>query len=519
MQLKLGPQRLSWLPPRFSRLLPTLVASIVFVLLVTTARLRNGSFSSVFRSPPPPKIEPPKPIRPPLVRLPLSSGQCTSDIEYLRQRNLDLSNSITYSRRCVKQLATDKFNRDDVVNISKPLITHKTAINLTDCTVPDPIPCDDLPLQVPFPYPAQQYKHLIFGIASTYDRINDSLPAFAHWLKNTNALLVGVVVDAEEEKEGQWHPNPNVDLPALERLYNKSGVTASFIAPALKVNPRNREPEKRTEHHHFMLIRDLLARSTNETRWLGILDDDTFFPSLYPLDQELRRHDHARPLWLGALSEAFSSVQSWGYMAYGGAGAFVSLPLAREMNPVLEECIADATVDTGDGIMRDCVYTRTHTKLTLVPGLYQHDTHGDMSGFYESGVRPLSVHHWKTWYHEPMPEIAAVTDLCGDCFLARWRFGNDTLFTNGYSIATYAPGVLERTDLSSMEGTWVRPGRDFDFSLAPLREPLARDKKKSYHLKDSGMTETGTFRQLYVYRGDEEKEENDEVVELIWDLQ
>jgi hypothetical protein len=510
MQIKLIPQR-------FSRVLPFLVAILVFIFLVTAARLRNGSFSIFHKKPPKVDEGPPKPVRPPLSRLPLAPGQCKSDIDYLRGRDLDLSNTIVYSRRCVKQLASDKFNRDDVANISRPLITHKTSINLTDCTVPEPIPCDDLPLQVPFPYPSQDYKHLLFGIASTYDRVNESLPAFAHWLKDTNAMLVAVIVDTEEEKDGVWYSNPNVNLTALQREYEAAGVTVSFVAPTLKVNPKNQEPEKRTEHHHFMLIRDLLARATPQTRWLGVLDDDTFFPSLLPLDEELRRYDHTKSLWLGALSESFGSVKNWGIMAYGGAGSFVTVPLAKEMEPHLEQCIADASQDTGDGIMRDCVYTRTHTKLSIVPGLWQHDTHGDMSGFYESGIRPLSVHHWKSWYHEPIPKIAAVTDLCGDCFLARWRFGDDTLFVNGYSVTTYARGVLDNIDLDRMEGTWHRPGRDYDFSLAPLRQRLQKDKKKSYHLKDASFTETGAFSQLYVYRGDEAKEEPDEVIELLWE--
>lgn len=506
------------IPPRFRRILPFLVVALVFVFLVTAARLRNGSFGGIFHKAPPKVEEPAEPMRPDMIRVPVA--QCSSDIDYLRQKNLDLSNNIVYSRRCVKPLYTDKFDRDHVTNIAKPLVTHTTSINLTDCTVPEPIPCDDLPLSIPFPYPSEDYKHLIFGIASTYDRVNDSLPAFAHWLKNTNALLVAVIVDAEiyTEKTDTWSPNPRANLTALQAAYEAAGVTSTFIPPTLKTNPRTNTAERRTEHHHFLLVRDCLARSTPQTKWIGILDDDTFFPSLFPLSQTLAQYNHSKSHWLGALSDSWGSVRNWGIMAYGGAGAFVSVPLAKELDPVLEECIRDAQHDTGDGIMRDCVYQRTHTRLTIVEGLYQHDLSGDMSGFYESGVSPLSLHHWKSWYKENLPMQASITDLCGECYLARWKFGEDTLFVNGYSISTYPLG-MGLIDLEKMEGTWFQaenPG--FAFAMGPMRPRLNREWKKSYHLKDAGVVEeTGQFRQLYVYRGDEEKEESDEVIELLWE--
>lgn len=517
MQMKL-------LPPRCARPLPFLAAAIFFIILLTVSRLHNGSFLPASLHLPgaqkpatdKPEVKIEKPQRPPPNRPLITPGQCTAEIDFLRQFKMGLSDSILYSRRCVKRMPSNNFDRSAVTNISQPLITHTTTVNLSDCSVPSPVPCDDLPLQVPFPYPAQDYKHLVFGIASTWDRTRDSLPAFAHWLAGTGALLLGIVVDYDTMKDGRLL---HYDLSKLEKEYADAGVNATFIGPTLKKHPKTGEPDGRTEHHHFMLIRDLLERSGPDTRWMGVLDDDTFFPSLYNMDQELKRYDHTKSLWLGALSDNFNSVKNWGYMAYGGAGAFLSLPLARELEPHLEECIVDTTVDTGDGILRDCVYAHSHTKLTLVPHMYQHDMHGDMSGFYESGVLPLSVHHWKSWYHEPVPEMAAVTSLCGDCFLARWRFADDALLANGYSVTTYAPGLLDRLDLDRMESTWEFPGHEFDFSFAPRRDALNSTLKKSYHLKDVVTTPKGEFRQIYVYKGDWEKGELDEVIELAWEAE
>jgi hypothetical protein len=503
------------LPPRLARPLPLLAVAIFLLLLVTVTRLHNGSFLPASILPASNKAADKtgnkQHQRPPLNRAPVAPGQCAPELDFLRRTELDLSDEILYSRRCVKPHPVRDFDRSRVTNVSQALMTSTTAVNLTDCTIPSPISCDELPLNVPFRYPSQDYKHLVFGIASNYDRTRDSLPAFAHWLAETGALLLGIVVDAGKKKNGV-----QLDLAALEREYAAAGVNATFIAPTLKKHPKTGEPDSRTEHHHFMLIRDLLKHSGPHTQWIGVLDDDTFFPSIYNLDQELQRHDHNQSLWLGALSDNFNSLKNWGYMAYGGAGSFLSLPLARELEPHLEDCIVETTVDTGDGILRDCVYTHTHTKLTLVPHMYQHDMHGDMSGFYESGVRPLSVHHWKSWYHEPVPEMAAVSAVCGDCFLARWRFADDTVLANGYSVVKYATGVLDGVDLGRMESTWEWPGHEYDFSFAPRRDKLEATQKKSYHLKDVVVSDKGVFRQIYVHKGDWEKGERDEVVELVW---
>jgi hypothetical protein len=513
------PMQLKLLPPRFARPLPLIAAALFFVLLITVTRLHNGTFLPASILPGSPKagdrteVKTGTTQRPAPDRAPVAANQCAPELDFLRRTELDLSDNILYSRRCVKPRFVKDFDRNTVTNVTQNLIARSTPVNLTDCTTPAPIPCAELPLDVPFPYPAQEYKHMVFGIASSYDRTRESLPAFAHWLSNTGALLLGIVVNAEEEKDGKIISN---DLSALEQEYAAAGVNATFIAPTLKKHPKTGEANLRTEHHHFMLIRDLLERSGPETKWIGVLDDDTFFPSIYNLDQELQRHDHTQSVWLGALSDNFNSLRNWGYMAYGGAGAFLSVPLARELEPLLEKCIVEATVDTGDGILRDCVYFNTPTKLTLVPHLYQHDMHGDMSGFYESGIRPLSVHHWKSWYHEPMPEIAAVTAVCGDCFLARWRFADDFVLANGYSVARYAPGVLATVDFNRMENTWDWPGHEYDFVFSPRRDRLDSTQKSDFHLRDAVVSDKGELRQIYVNKGDWEKDELDQVIELVW---
>ena len=481
----------------------------------------------------------------------LEPGLCPPEIEFLRRPELGLSNDIVYTRRCIKPaVQREGFDRDAIANVPDPLISSKTQVNLTSCEAErSDIPCEPLTLQVPAPYPKAQgqYSHLLFGVASTYERMQDSLPAFAHWMAGTGARLVGTVADAL--------PGRDFNLTALEEEYARAGVQATFLPPKMTKRISNNADDDRpvpVEHHHFLLIRELIrivneddddsgskdpsedgigmltrrTPTTSKTKWLGILDDDTFFPSLYPLDEELKRHDHTKPQWLGALSENFEHVKLFGFMAFGGAGAFMSVPLARTLEPHAERCIRETLLNTGDGILRDCVYSHSRAKLTLVPDLYQHDFKGDPSGFYESGVRPLSLHHWKSWYKAPAPAMAAVAKaVCGDCFLQRWTFGEGkVVLSNGYSIAVYKNGVKGvapdgKVDLGRVEGTWHNPERKYDFSYGPLRKKLEAPEKKSYRLVDvNENTGRRELRQVYVHKARDDGGGVDEVVELVWEI-
>ncbi|KAK0648943.1 glycosyltransferase family 31 protein [Cercophora newfieldiana] len=452
------------------------------------------------------------------------------EIEFLRRSQLGLTSSIVYSRRCIKPVRS-KAGRSSVIDVPGPLITTKTNVNLTNCHGFKIPPCETVSLPVPSAYPRKQYPHLLFGVASSYERLNASLPEFTHWLSSTGAQLLGIVADANEGAGNRYN------LTALEAEYRDRGILATFIPPTIKkrINRVDQDGDSDVdapvEQHHFLLVRELSAIARpGVTRWISIIDDDTFFPSLYPLDQALARHDHTRPTWLGALSDDFNSVRFWGYMAYGGAGVFLSTPLASVVADRSDQCLREATTDQGDGLLRDCIYTHTRTTLTILPGLYQHDFRGDPSGFFESGLLPLSLHHWKSWYKAPVAAIARIaTHVCGACLMQRFRFGNDTILSNGYSVATYADGVLPGLDLERVEGTWERATSDYDPTYGQVRPKVDAESKKSYVLRDA-ILETRAkgrkvFRQLYVYRAGENTWEQewsptgvDEVVELVWEL-
>lgn len=420
-------------------------------------------------------------------------------LKHLKKPELNLSDTITYSRRCIKPVLSTSVDRDVVANISDPLFTSKTEIDLTSCDVPVHLDkCDPLPLRVPSPHPKSTYPHLIFGVATSYQRFKDSLGPFSFWLSGSRAKLVGIVSDAFEKDH---------DLEALEALYAESDIEAHFVKPM--------RASLTVSENHFTIIRDLVRESKPETQWIGILDDDTFFPSLHRLSAALDTIDHTQHAYVGALSEDFKAVRNFGYMAFGGAGVFLSPPLARHLEPKLEQCLDEAKAREGDALIRDCVYRQSHTKLTILPDLHQMDIAKDAAGFYEGGRNPLSLHHWKSWYHSPVALMAAITHVCGDCFLQRWRMGEKTVLTNGYSVVEYRDG-LRHLELDKMEATWSAADSGYDFSIGPLRSKMPPEKKKSYKLLDAEMLPDGGVRQTYVHKGPN-PDDRHEVMELIWE--
>lgn len=508
------------IPQRFHRAVPILVVLCLCLFLFSSSRFRHAADTSSstitkqlaggtdaappakspavleeeakFNTPPPP---PDSSLRPPL-----EPGACSPDIDFLRRQELGLTDTIVYSRRCITPQFSDDVDRDAVTKIDSALITEKTTVNLKDCSHVASLPCDPVVLPVPRPYPTDQtFEHFVFGVATYYNRMIEALPAFDHWLAHSNALLVAVIVD-----------HATNDLDSLVAHFAEHHITLLCVPG---------DPELTIDQNHFITLRPTVQQiAPGITRWIGILDDDTFFPSLAALSAALDAYDHTKEVWLGQLSEDFYSVRSWGFFAYGGAGVFLSVPLAQKLEPFQEQCLEEAALPSGDGMLRDCVYYHSKTKLTLVPGLHQQDMRGDLSGFFEAGLKALSLHHWKSWYEEPVYKIAQVANLCGDCLLQRFQFGDDTLLANGYSVSLYRKG-LQKVNLDWMEATWNQHGPEFDFSIGPLRPALKQDEKRSYRLKDAERLDDGRLRQIYVYKRDwTSGEDMDEVVELLWHL-
>ncbi|ODM19350.1 hypothetical protein SI65_05968 [Aspergillus cristatus] len=354
-----------------------------------------------------------------------------------------------------------------------------------DCSMPHP-----LTVQVPLPPKTVDASHIDFGVATRADRLNDSLDQFAHWAGYTRTRIFALV-------------EPDKRVPEVQAKADSLGINLYIT-----------ESDEEYQSRYFSLVRHLASHVRAQTRWSVVIDDDTFFMSMSALVQALEKHDHTQMIYLGGISESIPQVGAFGVMAFGGAGVFLSRPLAVELSKpeIFEQC--QNMEFTGDRRISLCIYQYTPAKLTIDHRLRQLDMMGDVTGFFETGRElPLSVHHWKSWFHADMPKVATISELCGDtCLLRQWWFADGWLLTNGFSVVKYSTDVdpFDKT----MELTWESHNgavhESYLHELGPLRP---KDWDKISYLLEDAVVEDDQVRQFYIHRGGKD---GDEILELVW---
>ncbi|PYH46803.1 glycosyltransferase family 31 protein [Aspergillus saccharolyticus JOP 1030-1] len=426
---------------------------------------------------------------------PLSSpnddaNSCSVDLELLRQYVTNPL-SVDYARLEIAVDQSDNFTGySDDLNVKFP--KFRTVSLDGDAQREDLSPERCTPaatIKGPRPRPRPDASHLIFGVATSMDRLLDSLDAFAHWAGGTNARILAVVDTAGSAKKE---------------------AMARAEALGIRLIIREKEAEERLDRW-FYLVQDLYRLRDEKTQWVVLIDDDTFFPSMQRLVDRLATYDTTQPLYVGSTTEDLFQLYSGGLMAYGGAGIFLSLPLVQQLQPFFEECYVFKS--GGDRMLARCIYAHTNTKLTWERGLFQVDLRGDASGFYEAGrEQPLSVHHWKSWFQADMVALSKVASVAGDeALLHRWLLPGDWYLVNGFSVIKYA---TISDDPMPMEQTWDESkytGPDpFTFSLGPLRR---KDENKISYRLQTAVSERERVRQIYTR---EVEPGRVEVLEVVW---
>lgn len=479
------------------------VLSASLLLLWQISPLPSSVHDSVFTpSPPKPKQTPrPKPVLQPNPEL--SSDvhghghppECHVDLDILKSFG---SNSTEYARWEITVVQAPDFTGFSN-NLSLPLPTYE-PVELDTQERYQTLPPDQcsatITLEAPLPVTSLDASHLIFGVATTLDRLNDSLDAIVHWAGGTNARIIALV-----EK----------DKPA-----KKTQVLQAASAQDIQLTIT--ESSDGFLDRYFSLTKLLFQHRTPATEWAILIDDDTFFPSMSGLINRLATYNSSLPHYIGAPTENIAQMSIFGYMAYGGAGIFLSTPLLSQINEFYDECAL--IKDTGDKRIARCIYTHTDTKFTWDRRLFQMDFHSDASGFYESGrPLPLSLHHWKSAEWSPVDVVAMgkVAAMCGDeCLLRRWKISDRWFFINGFSLVQYSRPLTE-SDLKGMELTWEpsqwAQDEGYAYSLGPLRQK--DEGKVSLRLRRS-VAESGSLRQFYV--DEEVSGQPSRVLEIVWRL-
>ena len=444
---------------------------------------------------------------------------CPKGLEYLT--NLNITFPVNYARRDIVVNPIANRSRDSVTKVDELLFPQPQLIDLMEnhdmglrkCLAPLLL---DVPAYSKEPVDA---SHIIFGMATLLDRLELSIVDLERWLAYTKAHLIIIAMGPDET---------DPDSKQMARMQTK------MRALGLQVTIVNRlGNEDNMAERYFSLVKIMYEQRAPGTKWIGVIDDDTFFPSMHSLVESLDRYDPEERLYIGAMSEEWWAVVHYGIMGFGGAGIFLSLPLAAALNAHYDECKKRSRAGAGDMRILECIIWHTDTKLTHVPGLHQIDMHGDLSGLYESGRLPLSLHHWKQgWWDEkgygtwfPMAAMHAVAEVCGDCFLQRWQFQGDVVITNGYSIAEYPTGAWKKADdeglLERMEFTWLEAGvvegsnnAGWDHYLGPFRPMLELEKEKIQYRFLHAVAVDGGVRQFYIHLG--LNGDFDTLLELFW---
>jgi hypothetical protein len=341
----------------------------------------------------------------------------------------------------------------------------------------------------------------MLGVATTLKRIEKSLPAFSRWLSNTSSPLVCLLVDQQNMTAITANTTRVMDLAAslnIDLILEPYHPTFAHDSEGLK---------------NFGLAPLLDKHRRSNTNWYGIIDDDTFFLSLPSMLSALSPYDPTKQHYIGALTEGHFRVAKEGFKAWGGGGIFISPPLMQLLSERTLEC-THLDKYFGDILWRDCILhvTSPTVQLTELRGLNQMDLWLDMSGWYEAGFNPiLTIHHWKSWHFYPVVRAHTVADVAGpDSFLQRYLFADNTVFTNGYSIAQYPKGL---PDLNLVEATMTEevnvkrpPGvLEFHHSFGRTRPPLEKGTEKvQWVFKHAVYDARGTgerVRQFYVNKG------------------
>lgn len=469
-----------------------LVASLVFALFVVFFISRVGdskTSTSFFKPSPNPESEKPKPAAPKfhLFGIPGFGAEIEVATLNIKAREpADETKAVAHQQPLLTDIpiALPKFS---TFHLDDPDF-NSTAIDiLPPGQPPATVTVDVAPSRNP-----PDASNIIFGAATTLQRLPDALLGFKHWAANTRTRFVFIV----EPQNTTARPGEQTS-DEMVTLYRQAGISLTLIESTEKYLDR-----------YVALLGTLYDHLEPRTEWVSILDDDTFFFSMETLQNMLEKYDTSQEWYVGATSENKWNLNDGGIFAIGGAGIFFSRPLIKKIGPHSDDCVHLDNI-FGDSRVADCVFKYTTTKLSMEHGLYQLDLHGDVTGFYEAvRPQPVAVHHWKTWHKHDMPTVASVSSVCGqECVLQSFRFKDGWQMTNGFSIVKYSYNETELASqiTESMEHTWKKTIWDIPTSWKYSLEPLKpKDGGKVQYViekseKDPSM---GTVTLYYVRRKD-----------------
>ncbi|RSL49451.1 hypothetical protein CEP53_009156 [Fusarium sp. AF-6] len=286
-----------------------------------------------------------------------------------------------------------------------------------------------------------------------------------------------------------------------------------------------------------------LTQNGQRKKWYGILDDEIFLPNLSYLQERLFAFNSDKELYIGLPSERGDWAIGEGFMTtYGGGAVFLTRPAISRI-PQLP-CFGDAADNPTDkkrwdGVLQECLTQHTKMRMHILPSFYSPSHNDEYTAHidsYETGIQPLALHDYEERHHLTPSLAHLVTDVCGEaCFLQRYRFRDNWVLVNGYTITEYPDGMNLADMPLSMAGRSAEARRKSVIGPVKVDEDITDRKmlfwtgrRNVWRLMDSAMTKEGDVWQAYVKRGAVEEEDvtsrkrsvedvTDSVIVLIWE--
>ncbi|KAK7414234.1 hypothetical protein QQX98_006929 [Neonectria punicea] len=430
---------------------------------------------------------------------------CSVDTDHLAEvrKRYGLSYKVQYLKRYVRFKRTEGLERAGLTKVSGSMLQNKFKTVQIGRDY-EKEKCIE-PLELPVPksgFPATvNATDFLFGVSTTYERfMNPDTTPIGEWIfwltdshGHTNgAHLVLMLLDATDHE--------------LQEVANMLGDVG------INVDVYHSDSSMEMAVRYLTLVPTLYThREAANKKWLVTCDDDTFFPSMHGLINKLKTYDTDMPMYIGTLSEDAGAVDRHGSQAFGGAGVFLTMPMAQKIADSYDECKSPKSIREansgwgaqGDILLRNCIYKNSDTRLTNLWDLWQLDFLGHPSGFYEWGIKPLSLHHYRGrgWHLSRPVQMSKIAHTCGeDCTMIRFQT-DDNFIVSGYSVAHYPEGV--NFDHRQVEATLWAPapnrGWNLDYMLGPQRPSLLRTGRKiGWELQESDVKPDGSVVQTYV---------------------
>ncbi|KAL7628108.1 hypothetical protein AAE478_002305 [Parahypoxylon ruwenzoriense] len=366
---------------------------------------------------------------------------------------------------------------------------------------------------------------LLFGISTSYDRLtyaNGSLIGdWARWLTDGKGNSNGASLVLTLHRAGRSDINyvsselreVGIDAVVLPAESSSQDSTARYLDLMRLVVHRRDE---------------LLREEGREKKFLALVDDDVFFPSLGKLLATLSKYDAAKKLYLGLPSERSDwTVENNITLTYGGGAVFFSPPMSDVVvqlpciNGTAQASNHYSEIRTGqwDEALYNCVTTHTDEKLYILPSLYApggDESNGLPRTSYDDGVQALTLHHYRHRHRFEPSKAHLVTSLCGEaCFLQRFFFRADGwILVNGHSISQYPDGVdvllppppppPKSNNNDGQRGTRIGErlviDKDVEFEMQRRRVVSWAGTKRTWRLLDARAGPRGEVWQAYVKR-------------------